>query len=174
MIGHLTLADYHPMPWANGRGTTLELLRKDGPEGLLWRLSIATVAEAGPFSQLPGIDRTLTVIDGPGFTLHGGGIDLQAMPFRPISFPGEAPLHAAAVTAPSMDFNVMTARATLSHRVDIARPGPLPAQSFLLALEDGEATLNHQPYPLARHDLLILPEAATLGPAPRLLCIALF
>ena len=39
---HLTEADYREMPWANGRGNTVEMLRVDKPDGrLLWRLSRA-------------------------------------------------------------------------------------------------------------------------------------
>lgn len=174
IVAHLTLADYQPMQWANGRGTTLEMVRKDGPDGLLWRLSIATVAEDGRFSLLPGIDRTLTVIDGPGFSLEGGGIRLAARPFLPICFPGEAPLAAINVAAPSMDFNVMTARNHYRHAVALARPGRLPGQSFLLALEAGRARVNDQTLGLARHDLLILHGPVTLGQAPKLLGIVLF
>ena len=71
---HLTPAEYRRMPWANGHGETLELLRREGAEGqLLLRLSVAQVVENGAFSRLPGIDRVLTVISGPGFDLAGGG-----------------------------------------------------------------------------------------------------
>ena len=33
MIRHLTPAGYRAMPWANGRGQTVELWRLDGPKG---------------------------------------------------------------------------------------------------------------------------------------------
>ena len=78
MIRHLTPAGYRRQPWANGRGVTVELARADGPDGLIWRLSMATVAEDGPFSLFPGIERNLTVISGPGFHLRGDGIALDA------------------------------------------------------------------------------------------------
>ena len=36
----LTAAEFRRLPWANGRGTTLELVRQDDAAGaLLWRLS---------------------------------------------------------------------------------------------------------------------------------------
>jgi environmental stress-induced protein Ves len=108
---HLTCADYRTMPWANGKGTTVELLRVDGPQGLLWRLSMASVVEDGPFSMLPGIDRNLTVVTGPGFRLNGPGVDLTCAPLVPVSFPGDVAVTALDVTAPSDDFNVMTDRA---------------------------------------------------------------
>lgn len=74
MIRDLTPADFRPMPWANGKGVTIELARADGPGGMLWRLSRASVAENGPFSIFPGIERNLTILTGPGFDLIGDGI----------------------------------------------------------------------------------------------------
>jgi uncharacterized protein len=110
MIRHFTRADYRTQPWANGRGQTVELARNDGDGGLRWRLSVATVAEDGPFSLFPQIDRVLTVISGPGFRLRGDGVDLDARPFRPVAFPGDAAVAAEGVVAPSEDFNIMVAR----------------------------------------------------------------
>ena len=72
MMRHLTPSDYVAMPWANGRGQTVEMLREVGPDGgLLLRLSMASVVEDGPFSIFPGVERNLTVISGPGFDLLG-------------------------------------------------------------------------------------------------------
>ena len=49
-------------PWKNGGGTTTEVAVF--PAGASfddfgWRISIADIARGGPFSQFPGIDRTL-------------------------------------------------------------------------------------------------------------------
>lgn len=107
MIRHLTAADYRVQPWANGRGQTVELARVDGPAGMIWRLSVATVAEDGPFSRLPGVQRNLTVIEGPGFDLLGDGVRLRCDPLRPVAFDGGLALAAAGVMAPSRDFNAM-------------------------------------------------------------------
>ena len=62
MIRHLTPADYKSMPWANGKGTTVEMLKVEDSGQLLWRLSRASVVENGDFSMFPGIVRNLTVI----------------------------------------------------------------------------------------------------------------
>lgn len=111
MIRHLTATDYRVQPWANGRGQTVELARADGPAGMIWRLSVATVAEDGPFSRLPGVQRSLTVIEGPGFDLVGDdGLRLRCDPRHPVAFDGGLALAAAGVTAPSRDFNAMVAR----------------------------------------------------------------
>ena len=109
MIRHLTPSDYKTMPWANGKGVTVEMLRVDAG-GLKWRLSRASVVEDGDFSIFPGIERNLTVITGPGFDLKGDGLHLHARPLQPVAFAGDIPLRAERVTAPSDDFNVMTAR----------------------------------------------------------------
>ena len=158
MIRHLTLADYRTMPWANGRGTTLELARLDGPDGMIWRLSIASVVENGPFSLFPGVDRILTVIDGPGFRLVGSGMAMEAAPWVPIAFPGDVAIAAWGVTAPSMDFNLMAAR---DHcRASLTFLGMLPdtalAQTAILALDPGSVRVDDRVHALARHDLLLL------------------
>ncbi len=50
----LTAADYRTMPWKNGLGQTTELHRVDDATGqMLWRVSIAGVAQDGPFLAVP-------------------------------------------------------------------------------------------------------------------------
>lgn len=109
MIHVLGPSQFRVQPWANGRGQTVELARKDTSGGMVWRISVATVAENGPFSRFPGIQRSLTVIDGPGFRISGDGVDLLAAPLRPVSFDGGLSVAARDVTGISRDFNVMMA-----------------------------------------------------------------
>ena len=126
----LTAADFRRLPWQNGRGTTLELLRHDDASGaLLWRLSVADVVEPGPFSPLPGIDRVITLIDGDGFDLDFGGArpPVSLRPFEPLAFSGDWSTAAIAVHGPSRDFNVMTARGRVAAEVERARNGPMVA-----------------------------------------------
>lgn len=164
---HLTPADYTAMPWANGKGTTVEMLRVDRDGALLLRLSMATVAEDGPFSLFPGIERNLTVIDGPGFRLQGAGFDLRCAPLQPCAFPGDVAMRA---TVPpggaSVDFNVMTARALPLPRVTVLRGDTLQAGSGTVALLAlGPVRVNGRD--LARHDLLLTEGPVTVkGIAP--------
>ncbi len=103
-------ADFKTMAWANGKGVTVELARADAGGVMQWRLSRARVVEDGPFSIFPGVERNLTVLSGPGFGLKGDGIEVQARPYVPVAFAGDAAVRAVGVLAPSDDFNVMTAR----------------------------------------------------------------
>lgn len=65
--------------WKNGGGSTTEIAIEPANASLEdfdWRISMAVVASDGPFSSFPGIDRTLTVIQGNGLILTVG----DAMP----------------------------------------------------------------------------------------------
>lgn len=161
MIRHLTPADYRQMPWANGKGVTVEMLRVDGPSGLLYRLSRASVVEDGDFSCFPGIERNLTVISGPGFDLCAEGLTLQARPLVPVAFAGDIPIRATKVTAPSDDFNVMTARGLKRPEVTVhATPCVLEAGGTLavFALQTGVVNATA----VGRHDLIVTDEATRI------------
>jgi len=168
---HLTTADYRTMPWANGRGTTVELLREDGPDGLLFRLSMASVIEDGPFSVFPGIERNLTVISGPGFRLDGPGLSLPCKPLVPMAFAGDLPLQAAGTgRIASVDFNVMTARAL--PRPDVAvhhAPVTLPAGGTLCLFALDLGVING--LPVQRHDLVITEASARIDGAGQVIAV---
>lgn len=160
MMRHLTRANYTEMPWANGRGTTIEILRFDDSHGMIWRFSMATVAEDGPFSQFPGIERNLTVIDGPGFDLLGD-MQLRADPFAPEAFPGDIPLAARNVTGVAVDFNVMTRRSLPRPHVEPVQSAPIQragATLCLFALEPAQ----YGNIALAHHDFIWNAPPATL------------
>lgn len=121
-----------------------------------WRLSIAQVVEDGPFSRLPGVQRNLTVIEGPGFDLVGPGGRLAARLLEPVAFSGDLEICAEGVTGPSVDFNVMTAGRAA--RVQVVRGEAVldPEGSVLCVLAlDAPG--------LARHDLLICQTAVTVA-----------
>lgn len=166
MIRHLTPADYTAMPWANGRGTTIEMLRETGPDGALrLRLSMASVVEDGPFSSFPGIERNLTVISGPGFDLVGA-TRITAAPLMPVAFPGDVAIAAVGVTAPSDDFNVMTARALPLPDVRVETDSEvslLPEGRFALFALDAGAVSD---LPVGKHDLILTHEKARLAGGP--------
>jgi len=152
---HLTLADYQRQPWKNGKGITTELFRIERDGSIRCRLSMATVAEDGPFSLFPGIERNLTVLTGPGFHLSGDGIALDCRPLNPVAFPGDVPVTATGTAAgPSDDFNVMTARDLPRPTVTaLTTPQDLPAGGLLALFALGPAALAD--CALAPHDLIL-------------------
>ena len=57
--------DCRTTPWKNGGGSTTEIAVEPSGASLdtfAWRISVARVAADGPFSEFPGIDRTLAVL----------------------------------------------------------------------------------------------------------------
>lgn len=158
---HLTPDNYRTMPWANGRGVTVEMLRVDQGGALKWRLSRASVVEEGDFSIFPAIERNLTVISGPGFDLIGPSGRLRARPLVPVAFAGDLAFRAVAVTAPSDDFNVMTARGLPCPQVQVVNkpteldPGGTVAVFALNQVMIGQACLNKYELILADHALTI-------------------
>lgn len=153
MLTHLTPADYRSQPWKNGRGTTTELVQQDRVDGQMYfRLSIASVVENGPFSLFPDVNRSLTVIDGPGFDLIGEHT-LRADPLHPIAFPGDSHVSADNVTAPSQDFNVMAWKG-LKMSVSVVSDGILTDYNGELLFYFALAPAAVGKYQLEKHDLL--------------------
>lgn len=150
MITHLSAADFVTMPWANGKGTTVELLRVEREGRLILRLSRAMVVEDGAFSVLPNIARILTVLTGPGFDLVGEGLHLPARPLQPVAFSGGVALRAMGVAQPSEDFNVMTAADLPVAQVTL-HPAGASVQGALLALAAGRIGALE----VARYDLVL-------------------
>lgn len=101
-------ADYITMPWKNGGGTTTELARDTAEEDYGWRLSIADIAAAGPFSRFAGQQRIITVLEGSGMNLVVEGRSSGDLtPFIPFAFDGGAVTECALLAGPVRDFNLM-------------------------------------------------------------------
>ncbi|MDY0870429.1 HutD/Ves family protein [Dongia rigui] len=107
-------ADYKRMPWKNGGGSTLELLQDALPAGgFNWRLSIADVASAGPFSTFEGIDRQIMLVNGNGMVLSFGQEAppvVLSKPLKPHGFKGEWATDCRLIDGVIQDFNVMVRR----------------------------------------------------------------
>jgi environmental stress-induced protein Ves len=114
-------AEYRRMPWKNGGGVTTEIAVSPPGAGVSdfdWRISMATVAQAGPFSVFPEIDRTLAILEGPGIDLDIEGVAVTLTPSSPPhSFPADAPTHGVPIAGPIVDLNVMTRRGRFRHAV---------------------------------------------------------
>lgn len=90
----------------------------DGGSDFDWRVSFADVAGSGIFSTFAGVDRVITLVDGPPMTLVLPSHTTVLRPFAPYSFDGELPVRYT-VTAPTQDLNVMTRRGRASATVKI-------------------------------------------------------
>jgi hypothetical protein len=117
------------MAWKNGGGETVEIAVSPEGAGLDtfdWRISMARVDGDGPFSLFAGVDRTLAIIEGAGLRLHIEGLEprLVTRESLPFSFPADRPTRAETVAGPVRDFNVMSRRGRVDHKVE-----PLPRES---------------------------------------------
>ena len=130
-------------PWKNGGGTTREIAawpQGAGMEGFDWRVSIATIDQAGPFSAFAGVDRVIMLLDGSGVRLRSGDGRIEHRldrPHAPFAFSGDMALDCELLGGPSTDFNVMTRRGRLRAEVRVlagdSQVGPAAA-GLLLAL----------------------------------------
>jgi uncharacterized protein len=97
--------------WRNGGGVTRELARHpltSQDNAWDWRVSIAEVSKAGPFSVFAGMDRVLTVIDGELLLLSVDGAEHPLEKYRPFRFSGDADSAGALPTGDIRDLNVIT------------------------------------------------------------------
>lgn len=111
----IRLQDCPSQPWQNGLGRTRELAVHPagaGHDDFLWRVSIAEVDTAAPFSVFPGIDRKIALLDGDGFsmTLDDERTHALIRPLVPFAFSGEAKVAVTLAGGPTRDFNLMVRR----------------------------------------------------------------
>jgi environmental stress-induced protein Ves len=104
-------------PWKNGGGVTREIAAAASAaattfDAFSWRVSVADVAQPGPFSRFDGVDRTLVLLSGAGMTLveEGGARHVLARPLDRLAFAGEMALRAELHDGPTRDFNLMVRR----------------------------------------------------------------
>jgi environmental stress-induced protein Ves len=115
-------SDGKTTPWKNGGGATTEIAISPAGASLKafdWRVSMARVASDGPFSDFPGIDRTLAVVKGNGLVLTIGeeaAVTLSSGA-NAVSFSGDRPTSARLTAGEITDLNVMTRRGRFRHRL---------------------------------------------------------
>lgn len=125
----------HVSRWKNGAGRKADIAEGDG-----WMVGFAWLDSDAPFSDFTGHDRTIMLVDGPGFTLDfsGGGSLTVTKPFAPMAFDGGWPTFCR-IAGPSRVLNVMTRRDHFAHRLvvaagsDVVPSAPALAQ-FLVVL----------------------------------------
>jgi len=125
-ITRLDPAAYRRTPWKNGGGVTVDIADAYAPgaeagswSGMLWRLGHTRIVTPGPFSDLSGFDRILTVIGGQGLVLEiegGDALDVRE-PFRPVRFGGEDKIMSRLEAGPVSVLNLIADR---QHAIDVA------------------------------------------------------
>lgn len=167
------------MPWANGGGSTRQVAIEpiDGSlaSGFTWRVSCARVDSDGPFSLLPGVDRSLWLWRGAGVRLatpHGEVV--LATPFARYDFAGELAVHCTRLDGTCEDVNVMTNRARCRSEARIAAVHagsalmvPAAPQWLVLVL-DGSITVRTSNPPATSRALAAGEALRGRGPAPQL------
>ena len=156
------------MPWKNGGGETTEIAVFPEAAGLSefdWRVSMARVDSEGPFSEFPGIDRTLSILEGAGIVLDVEGHEPIALTRQspPHAFPADVPTTARLIDGSVVDFNVMTRRDRLAHRVaSLSEAARSEAGSVRLILSAGgplAIDVDGRSIMLDRFDALLLDPA---------------
>ena len=120
VLTRVARGSYKAIPWANGKGITHEIGRDCLPWS--WRLSMAELAPpGGAFSELRGVDRVLTLLDGDLQLRVGSSPLTKVQRFVPFAFPGDVKTDSI-VTRKGLDLNVMYNRDETNASVTVASP----------------------------------------------------
>lgn len=117
------LKDVTPTPWRNGGGMTRELVSWPDAEHWVWRLSVAEVAQGGPFSVFAGVHRWFAVLSGRGVQLsvgpHRAVLREDSAPFE---FAGNTPVDCQLLDGPTQDFNLMARQGVQARMIRLNAP----------------------------------------------------
>ncbi|CAA9287681.1 MAG: hypothetical protein AVDCRST_MAG27-4649 [uncultured Craurococcus sp.] len=148
---HLRHADLAVTPWRNGAGRKADVVGGPG-----WLVTFAWVDRDAEFSDFAGQDRTITLIEGEGFTL-----DFQGQPplvldrlLEPRWFDGGWRARCRLHGSPSMVLNAISERVAWRHSVEIRAPRP-DDTGFAVLLEEAGAGYR-------RLDTITLPAPVTI------------
>ncbi|MGB9109289.1 MAG: HutD family protein [Telluria sp.] len=166
-------AALNPAPWKNGGGSTTQIAvfpPDAGFEEFDWRVSLATILEDGAFSEFPGVERTLALVDGPGMTLEVDGEQILLSKADPVAaFDGESRVVAKLNRGASTDFNVMTRSERCYHQFgrrmlsgDSRFVARAPVTVLFLADGDSlELCSDQQRINMVRYDAVLLDQGST-------------
>ncbi|MEI7710077.1 MAG: HutD family protein [Rhodospirillales bacterium] len=106
-------ADLPVSLWANSAGRKADIAIGEG-----WLLGFAWLEQDAPFSDYSGHDRTITLLEGPGFSLDlpAGSTLTVTERFQPTAFDGTGPM-ACHVRGPCRVLNAISIYPGWSHTV---------------------------------------------------------
>jgi environmental stress-induced protein Ves len=142
-------AQHTRMRWANGGGRTTEIIAEPSREQWEWRLSVAEVDTAGPFSTFPGVDRSIALLTGKGFALTVGDRDEHVIdiPFQSFDFAGDEATSCRLIDGPVQDLNLMTTRLSVARSLDFIHITPRSERELcgvdLVVVVAGRVQIGH-------------------------------
>jgi environmental stress-induced protein Ves len=156
----LRAAERVATPWKNGGGVTREVAvwpPGAGLDAFDWRVSIAEVNSAGPFSHFPGIDRILAILEGRmALDFADSRVELDAYS-PPLAFPGDVSCSGTPIGGEVTDLNVMARRGRCAARVERAKIGRTAgARTLIVALSAPAIRIGAQTQSLDRHDTAMI------------------
>lgn len=161
-IRHLPAQSRQARLWRNGGGDTRDVVvypSGSSDDDFMWRASIATITDAGPFSAWPGVDRTLLVLRGRlGLALGWQGeiqLDENA---SALEFAGEDAVVVSSLSAPCQVLNFMSRRGRARIRLmrGITTITIEAGQVLLLAGRPTAIKVDDKLIPLDEMDALLL------------------
>lgn len=139
------------MPWKNGGGVTRELARwplGSSMDDFEWRVSVADIAKAGPFSVFAGIDRQLLLLQGAGVKLTSeetGSHHILQANGEVWRFSGDVDIDSELIDGEVRDFNVMCRRGHWQAQTALAsEEAQFSAVAGLVLVLQGECALEGQ------------------------------
>lgn len=151
--------------WLNDAGRKADIASGPG-----WLVGFAWLDRDAPFSDYASHDRTITLLQGAGFSLalREGSLLTVDRPHVPAAFDGAGPIACHLLGGPCMVLNAITAYPAFSHTVqvvgaaDLAEVGPGPLV-FLVVLRGSVAV---DAASLAERDTVRLSAAVSLRGSP--------
>lgn len=147
----LPAATRRPTPWKNGGGTTTELAvfpADAGMDDFIWRVSIAEVRTAGPFSDFRGVDRILSVLEGELALVVADAPERRLTSAdAPFPFPADIPVTGTPIDGDVCDLNVMVRRNTCRAEVERLPGGTVhvdgKSETSLMIVATADAAIAH-------------------------------
>ena len=164
-----SFTEHIPMPWANGRGTSYEVARAGG-DTWDWRVAIAPVVADGPFSELPGVDRWLVVMDAAPLELTIDGVTRTVGQRDIVSFAGESAVYAHLPSGATRDCGLMVRRGRASGSMEIVKRGVTTGR-VVVALTESTVNVKSTTSELGVGDALIADESTMMDVVSGVVCV---
>jgi uncharacterized protein len=158
-------------PWKNGLGTTRQLaIHPFGSDAnaFEWRISIAALRGAAPFSSFAGVERCLAMLEGELTLVRPAQPDITLTPASPpLTFSGSESITGRVETSDALDLNLMYRPSRWSaslRKVALRDCAPLAGDvTMLCALDPMRVAIQGVEMSLDRFDLLRTTDSAIVA-----------